>query len=159
MKCVVLLSGGLDSAANLALSRSRGLEPVLALTVDYGQKAAKEEGKAARKFSEIYGVKHATVDIPFLGELGRRALTNRSMSVPALVPEELASREATEKSATAVWVPNRNGLLIAIAASFAESLRAERVLIGFNREEAETFSDNSEEFGRLTTQALALSTR
>ncbi len=39
--------------------------------------------------------------------------------------------EATQ-SAKAVWVPNRNGVMIEIAAGFAEDLGAEAVIVGFN---------------------------
>ena len=45
-RSVVLLSGGLDSAANLAFCRLRD-EPILALTVNYGQRAASAEIRAA----------------------------------------------------------------------------------------------------------------
>ena len=58
-----------------------------------------------------------------------------------------------------VWVPNRNGLLIAVAAAFAEARAARAVVVGFNREEGATFPDNTEQFVERTNAALALSTR
>jgi 7-cyano-7-deazaguanine synthase len=56
-------------------------------------------------------------------------------------------------------VPNRNGVLVNIAAAFAERLEADTVVVGFNREEAATFPDNGVEFVEAATRALALSTR
>jgi 7-cyano-7-deazaguanine synthase len=45
-----------------------------------------------------------------------------------------------------------------VAASFAERLRAEQVVVGFNVEEAATFPDNSVEYINRVNWALALST-
>src|SRR4051812_4862982 len=72
-KSVVLLSGGLDSSANLALCREKD-HPVLALTVRYGQRAQDREVQAARALSQFYDVKHEVVDIPWLGSWGGSAL-------------------------------------------------------------------------------------
>jgi 7-cyano-7-deazaguanine synthase len=55
-------------------------------------------------------------------------------------------------------VPNRNGVFVNVAAAFAESLGARDVVTGFNLEEAATFPDNSTEFMKCASGALALST-
>ena len=44
------------------------------------------------------------------------------------------------------------------AAAYAERLGAEQVVVGFNREEAATFSDNSADYLQRVTHALDLST-
>ena len=49
-------------------------------------------------------------------------------------------------------------ILINVAAAFAERAEAERVVVGFNSEEAATFPDNSEEFLKRSTRALEYST-
>jgi 7-cyano-7-deazaguanine synthase len=154
---LVLLSGGLDSAANLALCVERD-EPVLALTIHYGQRAAMPEIAAARALCEYYRVEHRVVDLPWLGQLGGSALTQPGLEIPDLRPESLDDRALSLKSAHAVWVPNRNGVLINVAASFAERLKISRVVVGFNVEEAATFPDNSADFLNRSTHALALST-
>ena len=156
-KSVVLLSGGLDSAANLAFCVERD-EAVLALTVDYGQRAALRELARARQFCEYYGVLHQAVALPWLGRLGGSSLTDVSVEVPLLNLDRLDDLRLTEKTGRQVWVPNRNGVLIQVAAAFAERLSAEQVVVGFNREEAVTFPDNSGEFLRRSTDALAFST-
>jgi 7-cyano-7-deazaguanine synthase len=57
-----------------------------------------------------------------------------------------------------VWVPNRNGLFISIAAAVAESRGLNAVAVGFNREEAATFPDNSAEYLFAQERALSFST-
>lgn len=157
MRSVVLLSGGLDSTVALAQARLDG--PVLlALTFDYGQRAAAAEIRAAGRICDRYGLPHRVVQLPFLSEITTSALVNRDSAVPELSADQLADATVTAGTARAVWVPNRNGIMINIAAAFAESLRADRVVAGFNREEAQTFPDNSLDFVRAASQALAFST-
>jgi 7-cyano-7-deazaguanine synthase len=58
-----------------------------------------------------------------------------------------------------VWIPNRNGVLINVAAAYAEGYGCDTVVTGFNREEAEEFPDNSRDYVDRANLALALSTR
>lgn len=148
---VVLLSGGLDSAANLALGCAEG-KVALALTMAYGQPAEAKEVSAARKLAEFYGVPHQVVELGFFKQL-------KSMTVPDLKSDQLDNLEHTRETAALVWIPNRNGVLIQVAAAFAENLGLSGILVGFNREEAVTFPDNSIEFMKASDQALAFSTR
>lgn len=156
MKGVCLLSGGLDSAVNLAYAL-REMEVVLCLTADYGQLAARQEIRAARRLARHYRVRHQVVRLPFLARIDQSALTGKR-ELPLLEGSELADAGVTRETARAVWVPNRNGLLINVAACYAEVLGATRVVVGFNREEAATFPDNSEGFLNAVNRALACST-
>lgn len=158
-KAVVLLSGGLDSVANLYLGQAH-VDPVLAITVDYGQRAARKETESARFFSEKFKIPHRVLGLPWVGELGQSALTHRTNQMPEFRSSlELDSTQQTQVSATKVWVPNRNGLLIHVAATFAESLSAHYVVLGFNREEAQTFPDNSQAYATAVSKALEFSTQ
>ena len=156
-KSVVLLSGGLDSSANLAFTHYFD-EVSLALTIDYGQKAAKPEIEAAKKLAAYYGVPHRILDLKWLGELGGSALTSSKMEVPDMATSKLDDLKTSQETARQVWVPNRNGLLINVAASIAESMKAKQVVVGFNKEEAITFPDNSSQFLGVATLALKYST-
>jgi 7-cyano-7-deazaguanine synthase len=149
MKGVAILSGGLDSTVSLAAA-ARRMELVLALTFDYGQRAARREREAASRIARRYRVPHRVVAIPWLATLTRTALVNRKARLPR--------HELSERSAKAVWVPNRNGVFIEIAAAHAESLGATRLVTGFNREEAATFPDNSPAYVRAVNGALSFST-
>lgn len=155
-RSVILLSGGLDSAANLALCAELD-EPVLALTVDYGQRAFEPELRAARALCEYYGVRHERLDLRWLGRLGGSSLTSHEQDVPEIATSLLDDARTTQATAKSVWVPNRNGVLINAAAAYAERLGASRVVVGFNAEEAATFPDNSAEFLKRASDALAYS--
>lgn len=158
MDAIVLLSGGLDSAANLALAHAEGWK-CLALTVNYGQRAWSSERQAAHALAEYYGASVRELDLRFVGELGGSALTDPSRSVPEIARDELDAMPVISQTANAVWVPNRNGVLVNCAAAWAEAVGAPRVLIGFNREEAATFPDNSRAFMESMNRTLAYSTR
>jgi 7-cyano-7-deazaguanine synthase len=58
-----------------------------------------------------------------------------------------------------VWIPNRNGVFLNVAAAFAERYRCDTIVTGFNREEAEEFPDNSVEYVERVNRALEMSTR
>ncbi|HYC79356.1 MAG TPA: 7-cyano-7-deazaguanine synthase QueC [Planctomycetota bacterium] len=157
-KALVLLSGGLDSTVAAVLARDV-TRPVLALTVDYGQKAAKRELAASYALSRRLGLEHRVVYLPFLREAAQGALVDRAADVPRPAAADLDDREASARSAAAVWVPARNFAFIAMAATWAEAGGAKHVVVGFNREEAATFPDNSAEFLEATNRALAYATR
>jgi len=156
-KVVVLLSSGLDSAANLGLASLRD-EVVLAVTCDYGQRAAQREIAHARKLCEHFGVTHTVVGLPWLAEIGGSALTDSRMEMPQMASTLLDDPQTTQSSAKQVWVPNRNGVLIHVAATYAEKLEATHVLVGFNAEEAVTFPDNTSQYMTAVSDALAYST-
>jgi 7-cyano-7-deazaguanine synthase len=149
MKGVAILSGGLDSTVSLAAA-TRKMDVVLALTFDYGQRAAKRERDASAKIARHYKVPHRVITIPWLAGLTGTALVNRKAKLPV--------NEMSERSAKAVWVPNRNGVFIEIAAAHAESLGATRLITGFNKEEAVTFPDNSPAYVHAVNKALSFST-
>lgn len=156
-KSVILFSSGLDSTVNLyeALNRS---EVVLALTFDYGQRAALREIDCAAQIAKRAGVSHKVIALPWFSEFTRSSLVNRQSSVPVHDEVSIDDMETCKQSAKAVWVPNRNGILLNIAAAFAEGLDADWVIPGFNAEEAKTFPDNSNSFLACITKSLEYST-
>jgi 7-cyano-7-deazaguanine synthase len=157
MKAISLLSGGLDSVVATWLA-ARDMEIVLALTCDYGQRAAVREIEAASHVAAALAVPHRIIPLPWLAEIAGDALTNHAKALPLLREDQLDSAAARE-SAAGVWVPNRNGLLLNIAGVFADALGAEAIIVGFNAEEAATFSDNTPEYAAAATSAFAYSTR
>ncbi len=157
VRAVVLLSGGLDSLVAAALARGEA-ELVLALTCDYGQRAAVREVEAARRQAQWLGCAHEIIALPWLGALGGNALTDASQVLPEPAVEQLDAPEITAETARAVWVPNRNGVLVNVAAAYAERRGAEWVVCGFNAEEAATFPDNSRDFMQATDALWRYST-
>ena len=157
VRSVILLSGGLDSAVNFKLTVDRG-EAVAALTIGYGQRAAAREQHAAAAMCNRFGVPHVCVELPWLGALAETALTRADRELPAPHAETLDDPDHADDS-TAVWIPNRNGVFINVAASYAEAAGAGAVVVGFNAEEAGRFPDNTAAFAGAATAALAFSTR
>ena len=153
---LLLLSGGLDSSAQIVLAPEK---PRYALTINYGQRAFRQELESSAELCRHYGIELFQLETPWLGKLGKSAITESSWQMPTPSFEDLDQLQASRASASRVWVPNRNGLLINIAACYAESLGVAEVWVGFNREEALTFPDNSGGFLGAINHSLNYSTR
>jgi len=150
-KAIVLLSGGLDSLVSLGYVISGGNCNVeAALTFDYGQKSAYKEIEASKKICEFYGVKHKIITLDWLKDITRTSLVSDDK-----LPVE---RFGTDESMKAVWVPNRNGLFLNIAASFCDANGYEYIIYGANKDEGATFSDNTEAFRVGLNKVFELST-
>ncbi len=154
---LVLLSAGLDSAVNLLIAMEQG-GVGLAVTVDYGQRAARREAERSQALCRAYGVRHLELDATWLAGLSRDALTTPQSPLPRVSPEELADGGSMREAMRAVWVPNRNGLLANMGACVAEALGLPWVVMGLNAEEGAAFPDNSADFVEETNRALAYST-
>ncbi len=157
IKSIVLLSGGLDSAVSLAYALKE-TDVFLCITFDYGQRAAKRENLAAAALAGHYKLRHKIIELPFLKEITGSALVAHDKELPEPGKVGLTDLNLSREAAASVWVPNRNGLFINIAAAFAEAFQCDQVITGFNCEEAVTFPDNSLEFVNATTSALSYST-
>jgi 7-cyano-7-deazaguanine synthase len=155
LRSIVLLSSGLDSTVNFQVARNESTV-TLALTFNYGQRAAAREMDRAQRMCEGAGVPHRGIDLPWLGEITQTALVNEGKELPA--PSDLDDPEGGLRSAEAVWVPNRNGVFLNVAAAFAESVGASMIVVGFNAEEARTFPDNSPQFISQANKFFSLST-
>jgi len=150
-KSIILLSGGLDSVVSLAYSKLHTDYNVeLGLTFDYGQKTALAEIEASQKIADYYGISHKIIKLDWLKEITQTALVSEK-EIPS---KNLESKE----SALAVWVPNRNALFLNIAASFCDSFGYDYILYGANKEEANNFPDNTEEFRAQISELFNLST-
>ncbi len=153
---ITLLSGGLDSAVATQLA-ARESEIALALTFDYGQRAAEREIAIAQRLCADREIEHRVVALPWLGGETATALVDRTHALPERTPDGVDAN--AQDSAAAVWVPARNAIFIAIAAAYAEARGAKRIIAGFNIEEAQTFPDNSQGFVDAANALLAFATR
>lgn len=154
---VVLLSAGLDSTVNLYAALA-ATDVKLAITFNYGQKSAVKEIDRSKKIAKVAGVPHQVVDLLWLKNLGQSSLTQDQGIVPMGKSVSINNKKVSEKSAKTVWVPNRNGIFLNIAAAFAENLQADMIIPGFNAEEAATFPDNSLSFTKAVSKAFYFST-
>jgi len=143
-KSIILLSGGLDSLVSLGVAHKEYKFP-LALTFDYGQKSVQEEISAAKKICEYYKIEHKIIKLDWLKEITKTSLVSEK-EIPKTTLDDLASDDFVNKSAVSVWVPNRNGAFLNIAAAFADSFDYDYIIFGANKEEGTTFPDNTQDF-------------
>ena len=142
-KAISVLSGGLD--CTVATSVYAKDYEIHAITFNYGQKAFKQELKAAKEICEKMGFTHTVIDLPWLAEISNSSL-NTSEDIPEVDLDDLDDLKKSTETANSVWVPARNTVFTSIAASFAESIGAEIIIVGWDKEEANTFPDNSKEY-------------
>ncbi len=128
------------------------------LTFDYGQRAAVQELTASRAIAAHYGLAHRVVELPWLSELLPHALTPKVELDAWGVVEASPQTQDELFDVNRVWVPNRNGLFLNIAASFAEAMCAQTVVFGANAEEGASFPDNTPEFRDQLNKTLSFST-
>ena len=131
---------------------------VQVLTFNYGQKAAPCEVKNAKKICSHFELPHKVIDLNWLSEITKTSLVNNAFNIPKGREIEIDNFEKSISTADHVWVPNRNGVFLSIAAAFADSLKADWVVPGFNQEEAATFPDNSSDYIKSLTESFSFST-
>ena len=142
-KAISVLSGGLD--CTVATSVYAKEYDIHAITFNYGQKSFERELQAAKEICKKMGYEHTIIDLPWLAQISNSSL-NTDEEIPQISESELDNLEKSKKTASSVWVPARNMVFTAIATSFAESIGAEIIIVGWDAEEAATFPDNSKEF-------------
>lgn len=142
-KAISVMSGGLD--CTVATSVYDKDYEIHAITFNYGQKAAEQEIIASRKICEKMGWSHEVVDLAWLAQISNSSL-NTSEDIPEVTEEDLDNLDKSSETASNVWVPARNTVFTSIALSYAESIGAEIIIVGWNGEEGETFPDNSKEY-------------
>ena len=143
MKAISVLSGGLDCVVSTCAYAED--YDIHAITFNYGQKAFKQELKASKRICEKMGFEHTVIDLPWLASISTSSL-NTDEEIPEVTDEDLDDIEKSSESAGSVWVPARNMVFTSIAVSFAESIGADIIIVGWDKEEAATFPDNSKEF-------------
>ena len=142
-KAISVLSGGLD--CTVATSVYAEEYEIHAITFNYGQKAFKRELQAAEEICAKMNWTHEVIDLPWLSKISTSSL-NTSEDIPEVSIEDLDDLNKSSETASSVWVPARNMVFTSIAVSYAESIGAEKIIVGWDAEEAATFPDNSKEF-------------
>ncbi len=149
-RSVVLLSGGLDSTTALYETLGRG-RTVFALTVNYGQLHHKEIEYAKRTALSLK-VRHEFVSfsLPWKGS----ALLDAAVAIPQNRPDS-----ARGHGIPATYVPARNTIFLALAASFAEAAGAAEIVIGANALDYSGYPDCRPAYLHAMAQTLTLGTK
>lgn len=157
MKAMVLFSGGVDSTTCLALAvKEHGAENVTALSIRYGQKHSREI-QAAKKIAEYYNVDWKQLDLSVIfADSDCSLLTGSEEEIPKeTYADQLAE---TDGKPVSTYVPFRNGLFLASAASMALSLGCGVIYYGPHADDAagNAYPDCSEEFNNAMNDAVYL---
>ena len=155
MKALVLFSGGVDSTTCLAIAvKKYGAGEVLALSISYGQKHSREV-IAAKELAEFYGVEHKILDLSVIFEGSDCSLlVNSDKEIPK---ESYAEQlEKTNGSPVSTYVPFRNGLFLASAASIALSRGCTEIYYGAHSDDAagNAYPDCSKDFNDSINRAI-----
>lgn len=105
----LLLSGGMDSIA-----LAYWLRPEIAITVDYGQRAAQAELNAAMQVAGQLGLQHEVITI----------------DCRAIGSGDMGDRSALDMAPAPEWWPFRNQLLITFAAARGIALGVTEIMTG-----------------------------
>jgi 7-cyano-7-deazaguanine synthase len=124
MRIALLLSGGMDSIAI-----AHWLRPEVGVTVNYGQRAAYAEVRAAAAVCEALGIEHHVIDAD-LSALGSGDLAGVAPAALAPVSE---------------WWPFRNQMLVTLAAMKLVTIGVNRLMIGSLRTDS-VHADGKSEF-------------
>lgn len=146
MKTLIVLSGGMDSAAAIAFIKAEGHEVVGGIHFQYGSKHNAKELIAARAIAEHYKIPLHVVALPFVNELFKSDLLKSGGDVPEGHYEDLSMKRTV--------VPFRNGIMLSIAAGLAESLEADSVTLGNHAGDHAIYPDCRAEF--VEPMALAI---
>ena len=144
-KCVVILSGGPDSVTTAYWAKKQQYE-VYSVTFDYGQKANVEIERAV-EIAEKLGVKNKVIDLTSLSDIyeGVTSLVDKSIIV-------------TEEFTDPIIVPFRNGVFIAVAVAYADSIGASHIFYGAHASDEQFYPDCRREFYEAFEKAARLGT-
>jgi 7-cyano-7-deazaguanine synthase len=148
---IVLLSGGLDSATALAMSRAEG-KVCHALSFRYGQRHDIELEAAARVARALGAASHRVLTIDV------EALRGSSLTGDGEVPKG-RDDDAIAHGIPSTYVPARNTLFVAHALAAAEALGASEVVLGINALDYSGYPDCRPEWLAAMQEVARLGTR
>ncbi|HEY3673046.1 MAG TPA: 7-cyano-7-deazaguanine synthase [Acidimicrobiia bacterium] len=131
---LLLLSGGVDSTALAALDR-----PAVGLTIDYGQRPAAGESRAAAAIASRLSFEHRTISVN-ASDVGAGLLHSESTVARAGAPE--------------TW-PFRNQLLLTLASAYATMHGFDEVHLGSVRGDGDRHRDGTGNFYALADSLVS----
>jgi len=144
MKVVVLLSGGMDSVCALYYSKDK-YNVVSALSFDYGSKHNKKELPFASHHCEKLNIPHTIIKIDFIDDYFKSNLLKNG-------------KHFEEGSNDKTIVPFRNGIMLSIAAGYAESRDGKGIVIASHSGNYSDYPDCREKFLKLMSQSICAGT-
>lgn len=147
---VVVQSGGMDSTIAMRLCVEKyGADNVRSLSFYYGQRQT-HELTMAQKSTGLFGVKHKIFDLSVLGEIskGFSANVDSDMSMPSI-------KDVLGDPRPKTYVPNRNMILMSVAAAFAEVEGLDTVIMGLQIHDEYGYHDTTARFVNKVNDVLS----
>ena len=144
-KCVIVLSGGPDSAVVAYWAKKEGYE-LYPITFNYGQIAVKETA-AAQKIAESLGAKTKIVNLSALKEVFGDVTSLCNTNIPL-----------TSEFSQPIIVPFRNAIFLSVAVSYAVSVGADKIFYGAHGSDEPFYPDCRREFYEAFQKAAELGT-
>lgn len=164
MKALVLSSGGIDSTTCISIAVEQyGAPNVITASLYYGQKHDKEL-QYAKKIADYYNVRHIEEDISAVMKYARDVCSLIKNSKEEIVDMSYADQMSTfGEGRVGTYVPFRNGLLLSIAAAYADSLFSKQqveIFYGAHADDAagQAYADCSPEFADAMNNAIKIGT-
>ena len=159
---MVLLSGGMDSCVCAALAARD--QRAAAVHVSYGQRTEAREGRSFESICDRLEIRdRLLVRNEALRAIGGSALTDSSIAVPEVhaigagAPVVVPVDVPVDVPVT--YVPFRNAHFLAVAVSWAEVLRAEKVYIGAVEPDSSGYPDCRPEYYRAFNEVVKAGTK
>lgn len=149
-KALILLSGGMDSATALAAAIKDGYEEVKTISFNYGSKHNNREFEYAEKLANHYKVSNTRIDITFINDVFKSDLL--------LSGGEIPEGHYAHESMIRTVVPFRNGIMLAIAAGFAESNGLTHIVLSNHTGDHAIYPDCRRQFTDAMGMAIAQGT-
>ena len=149
MNTVLIFSGGMDSTVLLAMLKRSGHD-IRTLSFDYGAKHNYMEERAISLLSDHYRVKNHRIPLDFINKFFKSDLLKSGGEIPKGHYEDESMKRTV--------VPFRNGIMLSIAAGFAESLGINKVHYGAHLGDRSIYPDCRGEFVLAMGDAMTLGT-
>ncbi len=146
MKSVIIVSGGMDSITLLHDIHATG-EELHAISFDYNQRHKKEIEYAKRNCDKL-GIPHKTISLSVLNDIAPSSLTRPETEVP--------EGEYDGENMKETVVPNRNMVMLSLAASYAIGIGATQLYYGAHSGDHTIYPDCRPEFVNIMAQAFML---
>lgn len=145
MKVLVLLSGGMDSVTLLHKMHTEH-DVVGALSFHYGSKHNDREIPFAKDHCELLGINHQNISLEFIAQHFKSDLLKSGGDIPEGHYESENMKQTV--------VPFRNGIMLSIAAGYAESIEADAVAIAAHSGDHAIYPDCRDDFMDSMSAAL-----
>ena len=144
-KCVIVLSGGPDSATVAYWAKAQGYK-IYPITFNYGQIAVKET-QAAKKVAEKLGTATKIIDLSALKEIFSGVTSLCNTDIPL-----------TSEFSAPIIVPFRNAIFLSAAVAYAVAVGADKIFYGAQGSDEPFYPDCRREFYEAFEKAARLGT-